>query len=354
MWGQQLWSTCLTDVIILTTIVRQTDPTWTATLERFRINCPTLQDIATVNDRLISPTTSTLLPPAGTVTAVSANKTRHEAIQYIEQLFLSKLPDIDATDELNWRQRETLLIKANVTDPRYNTPVDPRHADYVRKLPEKRLTYVGNLFCIIGAKYMITANIDVANGIANGTIAILRNIILKDGVDVSVTNLGQGQAAHSVLASDVECLIFQHAFPQCNTTSAYPTLPPGHFPLKPTNKNLQIPFNDNGAKIKIQINQLPITNATVLTGHKTQGMTLDNIVLGSMGDKHRYGSTGWLYVVLSRVRDISGLYTLAPLSTDLSKYKKRHDVLEEMDRLRAIENITLHRVLPLTNKAPAC
>jgi hypothetical protein len=83
-------------------------------------------------------------------------------------------------------------------------------------------------------------------------------------------------------------------------------------------------------------------------------MTLDNIVLGSMGDKHRYGSTGWLYVVLSRVRDISGLYTLAPLSTDLSKYKKRHDVLEEMDRLRAIENITLHRVLPLTNKAHAC
>ena len=53
---------------------------------------------------------------------------------------------------------------------------------------------------------------------------------------------------------------------------------------------------------------MPITNAVVLTGHKTQGMTLDNIVLDSMGDKHRYGSTGWLYVVLSSVRDISGLF----------------------------------------------
>jgi hypothetical protein len=201
---------------------------------------------------------------------------------------------------------------------------------------------------------MITENIDVANGIANGTIATLRNIILKDTVDISVTNLGQNQATHSVLASDVECLIFQHAFPQCNPTLAYPTLPPGHFPIKPTHKNLQISFNDNGANIKVQISQLPITNATVLTGHKTQGMTLDNIVLGSMSDKHRYGSTGWLYVVLSRVRDISGLFTLAPLSTDLSKYKKRHDVLQEMERLQTIENITLHRVLPLTDIDPAC
>ena len=58
-----------------------------------------------------------------------------------------------------------------------------------------------------------------------------------------------------------------------------------------------------------------------------------------MGDKHRYGSTGWLYVVLSRVRDISGLFTLVPLSTDRGKYKKRHDVLQEMDRLRAMENM---------------
>ena len=73
-----------------------------------------------------------------------------------------------------------------------------------------------------------------------------------------------------------------------------------------------------------------------------------------MGDKHRYGSTGWLYVVLSRVRDISGLFTLAPLSIDRGKYKKRHDVLQEMDRLRAMENITLQRVLPLVNNAPDC
>ena len=163
LWGQQLWSTCLTDAIILTTIVRQTNPEWTATLERFRINCPTLQDIATVNERLISTSASTLLLPAGIITAVSSNKTRHEAIQYIEHIFIKQLPDIDATDELNWRKRETLLIKANITNHRHNKPVDSRHPDYVRKLQEKWLNYVGNLFCIIGAEYMITANIDVAN-----------------------------------------------------------------------------------------------------------------------------------------------------------------------------------------------
>ena len=51
------------------------------------------------------------------------------------------------------------------------------------------------------------------------------------------------------------------------------------------------------------------------------------------------------------------LFTLA-LSLQIcllvSKYKKRHEVLQEIDHIRAIENITLHKVLPLTNNAPAC
>ncbi len=68
-----------------------------------------------------------------------------------------------------------------------------------------------------------------------------------------------------------------------------------------------------------------------------------------MSDKDQYGNTGWLYVVLSRVRDICGLYTLTPLSTDLSKYKKRNDVLKEIHRLQNIEDDTLKKFINITH-----
>ena len=132
---------------------------------------------------------------------------------------------------------------------------------------------------------MITSNIDVANGVANGTIATLRDIILKRNIKVSETKVDENQACHYAMASDIECLIFEHRFDSFNSSVIYPTLPPGHFLIKSEQNNMNILFNDNGARLKVNITQFPITNAIVLTGHKTQGMTTDNIILGSMSDK---------------------------------------------------------------------
>ncbi len=308
-----------------------------------------MEDIKLVNDRLLTPTSSITLPPAGTITAVSSNKTREEAIRYTEHTFLDTLPPISATDEQNWKKRGTLLVKANVTSIRKDMPITQEKANYVRSLPGKITNYVGNLFCIIGANYMITTNVDVANGVANGAITTLRDIILKTNTTISVTKLDENQIFHYAMASDIECLILEHTFGSCDNSIIYPTVPPGHFLIKQEHKNMNILFNENGARIKVKMVQFPITHAIVLTGHKTQGMTMDNIILGSMSDKDQYGNTGCLYVVLSRVRDICGLYTLTPLSTDLSKYKKRNDVLKEIHRLQNIEDDTLKKFINITH-----
>ena len=119
------------------------------------------------------------MPPPGKITAVSSNKTRDEAIRYAEQTFLQSSAPIVATDEHDWRSRGVLLIKANVAPQTKKKKLPERHADYVRKLPEKMLQYIGNLMCIIGAQYMETSNLNVANGIANGTVASVRDIVLK-------------------------------------------------------------------------------------------------------------------------------------------------------------------------------
>jgi PIF1-like helicase len=347
MWGQELWAKCLTDAILLTTIVRQNNPIWTAALERFRINCPTLQDIQLVNTRSVGSSSYAEMPPPGTITAVSSNKTRSEAIRYAEQTFFQSLAPIVATDEHNWKSRGVLLIKANVDPQKKKQQLPEAHADYVRKLPEKLLQTVGNLICIIGTQYMVTSNLDVANGIANGTVASVRDIVLKKGTTPSVTDVGNGFSVHSVFASDIFCVILEHQFDAWSTKVCYSPLPAGYFPIKAEQFNKTIKFNDHGAGIKVRLTQFPLTNAIVLTGHKTQGLTLDHLILGHMNGKNKYGNNGWLYVILSRVRDINGLHLLTPLSTDLSKYKKRNDVTDELQRLQAFEVTTVQRVKPL-------
>jgi hypothetical protein len=81
-----------------------------------------------------------------------------------------------------------------------------------------------------------------------------------------------------------------------------------------------------------------------MTGHKVQGLTTDTIVLGDISKRHQYGSSGWLYVILSRVRTLQGLTTLTRLTEDPSKFKQRKYVLDEMQRLRQIEEKTLPRL----------
>ena len=64
-------------------------------------------------------------------------------------------------------------------------------------------------------------------------------------------------------------------------------------------------------------NQFPLISNSCTTGHKLQGCTVDDILVNSW-----HYAANWVYVVLSRVRTMAGLYIREPLSKDLSKYKK--------------------------------
>ena len=75
------------------------------------------------------------------------------------------------------------------------------------------------------------------------------------------------------------------------------------------------------------------------TGHKLQGMSKDNVIVVSWF----YGVKNWVYVVLSRVRTLSGLYLFKPL--DPKKYHKQDNKLtKHMNELASKEEKTLASV----------
>ena len=68
-----------------------------------------------------------------------------------------------------------------------------------------------------------------------------------------------------------------------------------------------------GIKLKdLNIEQFPVNDNTATTGHKLQGVTLDDLVISSWD----YGVPNWIYVVLSRLTTLDGLTILEQLDDE--------------------------------------
>ena len=78
-----------------------------------------------------------------------------------------------------------------------------------------------------------------------------------------------------------------------------------YFKVKPETRQCKIKLRqwNNTVIDKIKTTYLPINSSISTTGHKLQGKTLDNLVVNSWG----YRCAHWVYVVLSRVRELNNL-----------------------------------------------
>ena len=77
---------------------------------------------------------------------------------------------------------------------------------------------------------------------------------------------------------------------------------------------------------------MPI-NMNATTGHKLQGMSKDKLIIVSWSF-----IPNWIYVVLSRVRTLKGLFLLRPLPTDcLDRFQVPRELQAFERRMQALE-----------------
>ena len=62
---------------------------------------------------------------------------------------------------------------------------------------------------------------------------------------------------------------------------------------------------------------------------------MPNLFVAGVGS-YGTGKDGWVYVALSRVRDLGNLYTLQPLKEKINSYGQRNYVVREDNRLKAL------------------
>ena len=96
-------------------------------------------------------------------------------------------------------------------------------------------------------------------------------------------------------------------------------------------------------KMACGITQIPIISSDAITGHKLQGLTKDNIIVYSWNKV-----TEWIYVVLSRVKTLDGLYLVRHLKLNDIKPPSR-DYLAFLQRMKNMQSTELERFRELTS-----
>jgi len=88
----------------------------------------------------------------------------------------------------------------------------------------------------------------------------------------------------------------------------------------------------------VGMTQLPINMNDATTGHKLQGMSKDKLIVASWSFM-----PNWIYVVLSRVRTLDGLFLLKPLPIDcLDKFAVPRELQAFERRMLDLERTVIH------------
>ena len=279
------------------------DPVFGEILRRFRNGNITENDIIYINSRYIQEEDVTLPDPSKLRYACSSNVERNAVstsifLQHLQATHtVSDDPSIECPNH-------TVMIKGNLKYGRGNGMITRNLRNFiydscgdaaVENSEGKRAAPVLKFYHNV--PLMMNSNERIDENLANGTPCVGLYIKLKRDKQLHKENW-EGFMVNTVYANDVSYMICRHE-------KEKDTDPDEYFKIVPTKSAIKISCKQIGnLPIKgINMTQFGVIDNIATTGHKLQGVSLDNLVVNSWN----YSSPNWVYVVLSRVRKMVGL-----------------------------------------------
>jgi hypothetical protein len=184
---------------------------------------------------------------------------------------------------------------------------------------------------------VVSRNVALPQGIANGSrakVVRLQLFAFKDGEAPATIEVDPHAPCTRVLrAEQVAGILLRLLGPNGEPSNAKLTdsYGPGEFMV------LSYPMDITVKELAIQatMTQFPLLPAFAVTGHKTQGLTMTQMILAETQSP----TARFLYVVLSRLKKLSGLQLLQPLpmSPRDRAYSRGEELEKELARLHALE-----------------
>jgi hypothetical protein len=288
------------------------------------------EDISRINQRLLGEVQLPNLVDCSEsriVYGCFSNKRRNEITDACFLQFVSQnSPKFESVEEPS---AETLLIKGMVSKD--NKDVGP---DFHKLLwgmcGDNNISVNGNtkidpcLKLIRGSPLMINSNTEKARKLCKGTTGNFVGVSWKEGCSPQVENYN-GYKVFAANINDLDCLIMK-----LNNTGQIVELKPEDFAVE-----MKLPGSTNQIK-GFKMAQFAVNMSLATTGHKLQGMTMDLLILAEISLV-----PNWLYVVLSRVTTLKGLFLMHPLRKEMFKQISRN-LREELLFLRTLEQQLLN------------
>jgi hypothetical protein len=197
------------------------------------------------------------------------------------------------------------------------------------------------LYVVVGMPVVVTANVSLAHGVANGTEGVVVGIINDKQATCSVCYMNQPQSIYRAsvnrMSRMAKCILIRVT----GGTFKFDGLDEGVFPLFPRAAKKVVTVPNMNAKLDLMLESFPLSPMFACTGHKTQAKTMAGIIISSFENLPK----GWLYVALSRTRSLDDIFLTQPVTLKLLSNSGPSDaVTTEMDRLKKLHSETVERL----------
>lgn len=304
VFGLLLWRS-VTTVVVLTEQMRQAGPEnvpFVEMLSRLRDGRCTLADYDLLNTRLLR----------------NVIDDEHKGLWYDAPMIVYSNAIKDAINlqaTLAFAQRTGQRVNwYHSVDTYRGKPIeDDAIIDLLDTLPSNKTGgRIGALPLVLGMPVVITENFDVMGGIVNGSKGILRKVRYRVGND-----------GKRYLTS---CVV---ELPDL-TADPLPNLPPGFVAVLPNEAEMKSFRHPNsGRTLTLHRYQVPLEAAFAITAHKSQGQTMDRVIV----DLNSCIGTEAAYVMVSRCTSLDGLSVLRPFPISKITTHRSQEARDEFSRL---------------------
>ena len=209
-------------------------------------------------------------------------------------------------DTLNSTQKSIFAID------KYPDGISQKIIDTIKN---KKLSDTGglpyNLILKIGARVMLTTNIDLDDRLINGQIGTVKHFAILNGRFETIFIQFDDAKAGNKRKSNIN-----------------------YVPIERTEAKFNV---SKRRSVMITRTQFPLTLSFACTVHKVQGLTQQKIVVSFQLNKQRSFNPGQMYVALSRVTSLNGLFLIGDYSK--SAFKANTESEKEYLRLKNKENL---------------
>lgn len=187
---------------------------------------------------------------------------------------------------------------------------------------------------ICGFKYLLTKNIPngIAYGLVNGATVILKKIITEE---LRYEHIKDNKYQITIFPKFLLIEVTNNNKKLFKING----LDENHFLLEPTTVSYYLKINSS-KRILIRRIQFPLNLDFAFTAHKLQSLTVEKLIVDLKKPSYKFDHS-YTYVVLSRVKKISGLLILRDFEYEMIKLKKHEDLIKEEARLKKLNNINI-------------